>query len=90
MKASRFRLEPYSVTGPSTAQVPVLVFSSLPQANEDKLKKEGAAGYFEKSGLAAKRGGETELVALIEKLIQESKLRKEAAAHLASAAHIGG
>jgi CheY-like chemotaxis protein len=29
---------------PPTAQIPVLVFSSLPQANEVKLMHEGAAG----------------------------------------------
>ncbi len=75
---------------PSTAQVPVLVFSSLPQANEGKLKKEGAAGYFQKSRLATKGNGEAELVELIEKLIQESRTRKEAAQHVTSAARIGG
>jgi CheY-like chemotaxis protein len=75
---------------PSTAQVPVLVFSSLPQANEGKLKKEGAAGYFQKSRLAAKGNGEAELVELIEKLIQESRARKEAAQDATSAARIGG
>lgn len=75
---------------PATADVPVLVFSSLPQANEGKLKKDGAAGYFQTSRLSAKGSGEAELVELIEKLIQESRLRKEAARHVASAGHIGG
>ena len=72
----------------STAQIPVLVFSSLPQANEGKLKKEGAAGYFEKSRLAADDGGERELVELIEELVQESRTRK--AAGPTPAALIGG
>jgi len=71
----------------STAQIPVLVFSGLPQSNEDKLKKEGAAGYFQKSRLAAKGDGEAELLSLIERLIQESKVRRKdqpvSAAHLA-------
>ena len=74
---------------PATAQVPVLVFSSLPQANEEKLKKEGAAGYFEKSRLGAKGSGETELVELIERLIQESRTRKQAARQSALSAQIG-
>jgi CheY-like chemotaxis protein len=76
---------------PSTAHLPVLVFSSLPQANEAKLKKEGAAGYFEKSRLGAKGGGgEIELVELIERLVLESRTRKKAAGESSSAAHFGG
>jgi twitching motility two-component system response regulator PilH len=73
----------------STAQIPVLVFSSLPQANEGKLKKEGAAGYFEKSRLAASESGERELVELIEELVQESRTGK-AAGQSSTAALIGG
>lgn len=78
----------------STAQIPVLVFSGLPQANEAKLKKEGAAGYFEKSRLAAQGDdesrGETELLGLIERLIHESKTRRQAGQPAASAAQAGG
>ena len=58
---------------PATAGIPVLVLSSLPQANEQKLKTEGAAGYFEKSRLLGKNGGEAEFIGLIETLIRESK-----------------
>lgn len=36
---------------PLTARIPVVVLSSLPQKNESKLKKDGAAAYFEKSKL---------------------------------------
>ncbi|HEV2400973.1 MAG TPA: response regulator [Candidatus Sulfotelmatobacter sp.] len=36
---------------PATAQIPVVVLSSLPQKNEAKLKKDGAAAYFEKAKL---------------------------------------
>ena len=57
----------------ATAGIPVLVLSSLPQANEQKLKTEGAAGYFEKSRLLAKNGGEADFVIMIETLIRESK-----------------
>jgi CheY-like chemotaxis protein len=35
----------------STALIPVIVLSSLSQTNENKLKKEGATAYFEKSQL---------------------------------------
>lgn len=37
---------------PSTAFVPVIVLSSLTQKNEDKLLKEGATAYYEKSRLS--------------------------------------
>jgi CheY-like chemotaxis protein len=36
---------------PATARIPVVVLSSLPQKNEARLKKDGAAAYFEKSKL---------------------------------------
>jgi CheY-like chemotaxis protein len=36
---------------PLTAQVPVIVLSSLSQRNEAKLKEAGATAYFEKSRL---------------------------------------
>jgi CheY-like chemotaxis protein len=59
---------------PSTAQIPVLVFSSLPQANEVKLKHEGAAGYFEKSRLVEHSAtGAMELIQLIENIVRKSR-----------------
>jgi len=36
---------------PATANVPVVVLSSLPQKNAEKLMQEGATAYFEKSKL---------------------------------------
>lgn len=36
---------------PTTARIPVIVLSSLPQKNETRLKKDGATAYFEKSKL---------------------------------------
>ncbi|HYM79103.1 MAG TPA: response regulator [Candidatus Dormibacteraeota bacterium] len=36
---------------PKTSFIPVIILSSLPQRNEQKLRKEGAAAYFEKSKL---------------------------------------
>jgi PleD family two-component response regulator len=36
-------------TNPSTASIPVVVLSSLTQANEAKLIEEGASAYLEKS-----------------------------------------
>jgi CheY-like chemotaxis protein len=62
---------------PATAQIPVLFFSGLPQLNEARLKKEGAAGYFAKSRLESGRSGEKELIQLIEEIIQQAKIRAD-------------
>jgi|SRR5579884_2494487 DNA-binding response OmpR family regulator len=43
---------------PATAAVPVLVLSSLPESNREKLMSEGATEYFEKNLFAEKRGPE--------------------------------
>ena len=36
---------------PAAARIPVAILSSLPQKNESRLKKDGAAAYFQKSKL---------------------------------------
>jgi CheY-like chemotaxis protein len=36
---------------PLTSAIPVIVLSSLPQTNEEKMKQRGAAAYLEKSKL---------------------------------------
>jgi CheY-like chemotaxis protein len=57
-----------------TAQIPILVLSSLPQSNEEKLREEGAAGYFEKSRLIDGADREQkELIRLIETIVQTAK-----------------
>ena len=57
-----------------TAKIPILVFSSLPQTNEQRLRDEGAAGYFEKARLVeGAAGGEKELIELIETTVQRSR-----------------
>jgi CheY-like chemotaxis protein len=59
---------------PPTAQIPILVFSSLPQTNEERLREDGAAGYFEKARLVeGAAGGEKELIDLIENIVQKSR-----------------
>jgi DNA-binding response OmpR family regulator len=45
-----------------TSLIPVIVLSSLPQSNEAKLKKDGAALYLEKSGA----GGDAATAALVQ------------------------
>jgi len=41
---------------PATKAIPVMVLTSLPQTNEQKLIKEGATSYFAKSGLMIDQG----------------------------------
>ena len=70
---------------PLTAQIPILVFSGLPQTNEGRLKDEGAAGYFEKSRLFLEdEVGQQELIRLIEKIVQKSRNEKELGVQTAS------
>ncbi len=52
----------------STAHIPVVVLSSLSQANAEKLKEEGAVAYFEKSHLLIE-GTPDLLVKTIEKIL---------------------
>lgn len=49
---------------PLTQAIPVLVLSGLSQKNEEKLKSEGAAAYFEKSLLDFEGEGTTFVNAL--------------------------
>lgn len=49
-------------------KTPVMVLTSLPQANEDKLLKEGATAYFEKSLLTIDKES-APFVAAVEKLL---------------------
>lgn len=57
-----------------TACIPIVIFSGLPQANEGRLKNEGAAGYFEKSRLMeGDTAGQKELIELIEETVRNSR-----------------
>ena len=49
-------------------KTPVMVLTSLPQANEDRLLKEGATAYFEKSLLTIDKES-APFVAAVEKLL---------------------
>jgi CheY-like chemotaxis protein len=55
---------------PVTASIPVVVLSSLPQKNADKLMKEGATAYFEKSRLDLDRNAES-LLQIVKKTLDE-------------------
>lgn len=52
---------------PATANIPVIVLSGLSQKNADQLKKDGAAGFIEKSDLNT---GSSQLLAEIERILK--------------------
>jgi two-component system alkaline phosphatase synthesis response regulator PhoP len=58
--------------GQATSHIPVVVLSSLPQANERSLRTDGAAAYFEKSRLSSEEAGERELIETIQTVLHES------------------
>jgi CheY-like chemotaxis protein len=57
---------------PNTAQIPIIVLSSLPQSNEAKLKDAGAAAYLEKSKLGIEAGS-TILVQAIASVLRQAE-----------------
>jgi DNA-binding response OmpR family regulator len=54
---------------PATADIPVMVLTSLPQSNEGRLITEGATAYFEKSLLTLDKGS-TQFVEAVEKMLK--------------------
>lgn len=49
---------------PATASIPLMVLSSLPGSNSEKLLNEGATAYFEKSSLVGENGSQLFLEAI--------------------------
>jgi CheY-like chemotaxis protein len=60
-------------TTPLTAQVPVVVLSSLPQSNEARLKKDGATAYIDKSTLALDQHSES-LSNIVKRVLHEQEV----------------
>jgi CheY-like chemotaxis protein len=60
---------------PTTASIPVMVLTSLPQTNEQKLLGEGATAYFAKSELMLDKG-----TGLFEEKVEKMLLKAKAAA----------
>jgi len=56
-----------------TAHIPVIVLSSLPRSNEERLKEEGAVAYFEKSQLLLENTPDQSLVKTIETVLAKGK-----------------
>ena len=57
---------------PETAQIPVMILTSLSQKNAKALAKDGAAGFFEKSDLMLGTGPDS-LVAAIDTALKKMK-----------------
>jgi CheY-like chemotaxis protein len=55
---------------PATADIPVIVLTSLSQKNAKQLQKDGAAGFFEKSDLMLSAGPNS-LLAAIEAILKK-------------------
>ena len=65
---------------PQTAGTPMMVLTSLPQCNEDRLKAEGATSYHPKALLELDKGT-TYFVEVVERLLARTPKAKAAAAH---------
>jgi DNA-binding response OmpR family regulator len=57
---------------PETANIPVMIVSSLPQSNDQKLLSQGATSYFEKSGLMLDQGTNL-FVQNVRKMLSQSR-----------------
>jgi CheY-like chemotaxis protein len=70
----------------ATADIPVIVLTSLSQKNEDKLIEEGAAAYFEKSTLELDKSSDRLLTAVETVLRREQPKKKITSLPTASSA----
>lgn len=57
----------------NTAKIPVIALSGLPQKNSARLQAEGAEDYFEKTKLFEGKEGQIALLALIAKVLGETR-----------------
>ena len=60
---------------PVTMHIPVIVLTSLSQKNEEKLLREGAAAYFEKSALALDQNSDL-LATTVETVLARKSIKK--------------
>ena len=68
---------------PATADIPVIVLSSLSQCNEEKLLDDGAEAYFEKSELSLDKNSDR-LAGVVETVLDRYRRRKRNEAMAAS------
>ena len=57
---------------PATAHIPVIVLSSLPRSNTERMKQAGATAYVEKSQLDPAKNGEA-FIRLVNAALREKK-----------------
>ena len=57
---------------PATARIPVIVLSSLPRSNTERMKQAGATAYVEKSQLDPAKNGEA-FIRLVNAALREKK-----------------
>lgn len=70
-------------SNPGIADVPVMVLSSLPQSNEDRLINDGATAYYEKSLLRLDKGT-GHFVQEVERILRRAARQKAEAAAAAA------
>jgi CheY-like chemotaxis protein len=58
-----------------TTKIPVVVLSSLSQANSAKLREDGAADYFEKSRMFEDANGEKAFLDMIREVLREAQVK---------------
>jgi CheY-like chemotaxis protein len=58
-------------TSPETATVPIIVLSSLPKSNEERLKKDGATAYLDKSSLSLDQHSDS-LAEVVKKMLAKN------------------
>ena len=63
---------------PEISTIPIMVLTSLPQCNEEKLLGEGATAYFEKGLLTVDKGSQP-FVEAVERLLAKAAKAKAAA-----------
>lgn len=64
---------------PRTAEMPVMVLTSLPQCNENKLKSEGATSFYQKAVLELDKGT-TRFLEAVERMLSRQAIKARAAA----------
>jgi len=62
--------------GAATAHIPVIALTSLSEANEDRLRDAGAAGFFSKSKLFDDRAAAGHFLELIARVLEKSRKEK--------------
>ena len=66
---------------PGTQKTPIIVLSGLSQANEKKLKADGADAYFEKSSLDFGKDDGNSIIQTVQRMLSKDTKQDEHVAH---------